>query len=235
MPSLPNNNKLTYAVAAWGGITATACLIRYVKRRAILAREERVASEGGLMPHSQNAVAALSWRAKHTPEKLALEAADGAAQYTYQQYYEQVQQFGKALMAIQEKIKSKEQQLGVAVHAFNEPRWFFASLGAQAAEWTVSGIYLTNTYDQASHVLTTSHVKVLVLESEDLLETTYSKVLKDFPDLTVVLLQGGDDTGKFPGKDRVLSYAKFLDRAKGKGLKDPKDLSPDKVTSLVCI
>eukprot|EP00977_Amphora_coffeiformis_P001009 scaffold219_cov156-Amphora_coffeaeformis.AAC.7 len=236
MPSSSNNHKLTCAVAAWGGITATVYLIRLWKRRSVRAREERVAYQGGLMPQTQNAVHALAWRAQQTPEKLALEAADGAAQYTWQQYYEQVQQFGKALMAIQETIPSSDkEQLGVAVHAFNEPRWFFACLGALIAEWTVSGIYLTNTYSQASYVLQTSHVKVLVLESKKLLETTYSKVLADFPDLTVVLLKGGDDDtqGTFPGRDRVLSYAKFLGKAKNQSLKDPKDLDPYKVTSLV--
>ena len=42
---------------------------------------------------------------------------------------------------------------GVAVHAFNEPRWFFAAVGALAAGWTISGVYLTNTYEQSKHIL----------------------------------------------------------------------------------
>lgn len=231
-----NNDRLTLALATWGGITATTLLIRWYKRHSIRAREERVASQGGLMPQVKNAVEALAWRGKHSPtDRIALEAADGKTQYTWQQYYDQVQQFAKSLLAIQAKIPNDAQseQWGVAVHAFNEPRWFFAALGALAAEWTVSGIYLTNTYPQAAHVMKTSHVKVLVLESEELLQTTYAKVLSDFPDLTVVLLQGdGSSSG---GKDRVLSYSDFLAKGNGFGSKDPKDLNPETVTSLVRI
>ena len=100
--------------------------------------------------------------------------ADGAT-YTWSQYHEEARAFGKALVA------TGGASGGVAVHAFNEPRWFFAALGALAAGWTVSGIYTTNTYDQAAHILRTSGVKVLVLQSAHMLQTTYSKVLEDFP------------------------------------------------------
>ena len=135
------NNSFTYALAAWGGITATTCLWRWYQRRSVQAREDRIALDNGLMPQCHNAVEALAWRATNTPDKLALEAADGAAQYNWQEYYQQVQQFARSLVALSSKGNTKGQQhSGVAVHAFNEPRWFFSALGALAAEWTISGM-----------------------------------------------------------------------------------------------
>ena len=97
---------------------------------------------------------------------------------------------------------------GVAVHAFNCPEWFFAALGAMHANWTVSGIYTTNTYDQASHILRTSNVRVLVLESEEMLSSVYGSLLEDFPAVTAVLLRGGDAS---PGS-RTPSWDAFIAR-----------------------
>ena len=97
----------------------------------------------------------------------------------------------------------------------------------------MEGIYLTNTYSQAAHVLKTSDVKVLVLESQKLLDTTYVSVLKDFPGLTVVLLEGGKASSSGNNKDRVLSYDAFLALGNNAGaggppkLKDPKALDPE--------
>lgn len=214
--SQKNNQTLTYAVAVWAGITTSTFLVRWYKRRSVKARETKVAEEMGLMPQVQNAVEALAWRAKHTPNQLALEACDGSTEYTWKEYFDQVQQFAKALVSLQ---KQGGKQQGVAVHAFNEPRWFFSALGALAAEWTISGIYLTNTYPQAVHVLKTSAVKVLVLESQELLDTTYADVLQDFPNLTVVLLKGESSN-----KGRVVSYQAFLEKGKEASLKLAKDL-----------
>jgi long-subunit acyl-CoA synthetase (AMP-forming) len=139
-----------------------------------------------------------------------------------------VQRFAAAVLA----SSASPASAGIAIHAFNEPRWFFATLGALAAGWTVTGIYLTNTYDQAKHVLKTSEVRVLVLESAELLETTYRTVLKDFADLTVVILRGLIHDAS----PRVLSYDAFL--AKGSAMQPstltpPAQLSKDVVASLV--
>ena len=93
---------------------------------------------------------------------------------------------------------------------------------------------MTNTYSQAAHVIKTSDVKVLVLESKELLDSTYKSVLKDFPGLTVVLLEGAGEgtTSKASGnKDRVLSYDAFLSLGNSGGvppkLKEPKALDPE--------
>ena len=222
MPASHQKSNLTYALAAWGGIAATTCLVRWYKRRSSNAREVRVAQELGLMPQVQNCVDALAWRAANTPDQLALEACDGSTQYTWKDYYQQVQQFAKALVAC---TKAGGKQQGVAIHAFNEPRWFVSAMGSLAAEWTISGIYLTNTYPQAAHVIKTSAVKVLVVESKELLDITYADVLKDFPEITVVLLNGESN------KDRVLSYSTFMENGKDATLKSPKSLDPDTVIS----
>ena len=89
----------------------------------------------------------------------------------------------------------------------------------------------TNSYDQAAHVLRTSQVKVLVLESNDLLDTTYKTVLKDFPSLKVVLLEGGDRNAS----SRTPSYNAFVTNNKNSGIQltPPKQLSDDAVASLV--
>jgi len=220
-----SNNNLTYAAIAWGGISVTTFLVRWAKRRSIQKREDSVAKENGLMPQCENAVDALAWRASMTPEKLALESFDGTEQYSWSEYYSQVQQFAKSLLELSGEVGSNNEQHGVAVHAFNEPRWFVAALGALAAEWTISGIYLTNTYEQAAHVIKTSGVQVLLLESQKLLDTTYNQVMKDFPNLTVVLLQGGDASTNI----RVLPYDAFLKLGNDKNiqLKDPKTLDPE--------
>ena len=66
------------------------------------------------------------------------------------------------------------------MHAFNEPRWFFAALGALKAGWTVSGIYTTNTYEQAAHIIRTSGVRVLVLESTKQLQRLINRYSTTF-------------------------------------------------------
>ena len=92
------------------------------------------------------------------------------------------------------------------MHAFNEPRWFFAALGALKAGWTVSGIYTTNTYEQAAHIIRTSGVRVLVLESTKQLTTTYQSVFTDFPALKVVLLDASPSSKVRP----ALAYDSFV-------------------------
>ena len=139
--SRSKQQSLTYAVAAWGGIAAVTCFLRWHKRRSAQAREDRIAEQNGLMPQCQNAIEALAWRASNSPDKLALEAADGVTQYSWKEYYYQVECFARSLVVIQGP-SAKDHQHGVAVHAFNEPRWFFAALGALAAEWTISGMML---------------------------------------------------------------------------------------------
>ena len=229
------NNRslpLSVALAAWGGITISTYAIRWLQKRRLTRREELVAAKGGLLPQATNAVHALEIRALLTPDKIALTDADGATSFTWKEYYSQVQQFGRALRAcVSDASTISDEQYGVAVHAFNEPRWFISALGALAAGWTVSGIYLTNTYDQAAHVLRTSNVKVLVLESQELLETVYKNVLKDFPTLKVVLLNGGDENAS----SRTPSYQAFVSDVKISGIElpSPAELPDDAVASLV--
>ncbi len=230
------SSSLSLALAAWGGITISTFAIRWLQRRRLAIREERVATDGGLLPQARNAIHALEIRALATPDKVALTDANGVTSFTWSEYCNQVQQFGRALLnntsvSTSSSISDDEQQYGVAVHAFNQPRWFFSALGALAAGWTVSGIYLTNTYDQAAHVLRTSQVKVLVLESQELLDTVYKNVLKDFSTLTVVLLKGGDEDAT----SRTPSYQAFISHSKNSSvnLPLPAELPDNAVSSLV--
>ncbi len=224
--------SLTYALAAWSGIAVSTCLIRWLRHRRLLSREQHVASQGGLLPQAANAVHALEIRASLMPEKIALVGADGTTTFTWKEYYHQVQQFARALKQTND---GREQTNGVAIHAFNTPEWFIAAIGAMAAGWTVSGIYLTNTYDQAAHVLRTSEVKVLLLEKRELLETTYKTVLTDFPTLKVVLLQGGDDdaSSRTPSYHAFLNNKHDVNSETNKQLMLPSELSNHAVASLV--
>lgn len=222
----PNRSTLTYAVGLWGGIALTTWLCRLRRRKKYASVEAKIAQQGGLLPEVHNVVEALEWRSRECSDKLALKCTHGTT-YSWKEYHTQVQLFGRALMTTQRDASGH----GVAVHAFNEPRWFFAALGALAAGWTISGIYLTNTYDQAAHVLKTSDVKVLVLETSEQLETIYKTLFQDFPGIQVVILNGGDEALH----SSVLSYDAFLEKAadSSRPLKAPKDLPGEAVTSLV--
>lgn len=189
------------------------------------------------MPTARNVVHALELRAAdpQTRRAVALVDADDddGVTYTWTEYYAQVVAFAAALQP--------HHPGGVAIHAFNCPRWFFCAMGALAAGKSVSGIYLTNTYPQAVHILKTSAVQVLVVETEDMLQTTYAKLWEDFPNgLTVVVLRPGKDFQSSSGADnkRVVSYRDFVHTDDHKhdsttALTPPRDLSPDQVASLV--
>ena len=196
MPS----SRLKTTAAVWGGVGLAAVTIRALKRWRNRKREERIAAQGGRLPDCPTVVHALAKRAELTPNDIALVACDGA-QYTWQQYDSESSAFARSLIELGEKQ-------GVAVHAFNEPRWFFAALGALKAGWTVSGIYTTNTYEQAAHIIRTSGVRVLVLESTKQLSTTYKSVFNDFPGLKVVLLDATPSSKVRP----ALAYDSFVRR-----------------------
>lgn len=187
-------------------------------------REKRIGTQGGILPQANNVVHALELRA--VSEALALQGADGR-KFSWKEYYEQVRSFAGALAS-----KSQGGVGGVAVHAFNCPEWFFGAIGALAAGWTVSGIYLSNTYEQATHIIKTSRVKVLILEDAQMLETTYGKVLEEFPYLSVVLLKGGDADphSRTPSWE---AFCSLSNAGKDAILTPPSQLSPDSVATLV--
>ena len=152
-PGIHHKSILSFLVGA-----GVATLVYRACKRALNARREAaVAAAGGRIPEARNVVEALRHRALRTPAAVALVGADGAT-YSWSAYDSESRRFGRALASIGASG-------GVAIHAFNEPRWFFAAVGALAAGWTVSGIYSTNTYDQSRHILSTSEVKVLVVET----------------------------------------------------------------------
>lgn len=231
----------TTALGCWGGAVVVTYFWRVAHRRALQAREQNVLEKGGLLPTAENVVHALQWRATHpaTQNVTALVSHDGVTSFTWKEYYHQVVQFAVALQSLNGGVRSGSPATppSVAIHAFNCPSWFFCALGALAAGGSVSGIYLTNTYPQALHILHTSAVQVLVVESEQLLTTTYAKLLDDFPSgLTVVVLQPG---ATFKSSATVVSYNDFVKSHSKQATTpaaletEPKDLSKDQVASLV--
>ena len=228
------SSRFYYLAGAWAGITAGTLVVRAAKRATNRKREKDVLAAGGLVPEASNVVAALARRAadRASASRTALVAADGKTEWSWSAYYDSVRAFGAALISVGGSSGGGGGAAGIAVHAFNCPEWFFAALGAMHAGWTVSGIYTTNTYDQAAHILRTSAVKVLVLESKEQLSQTYGKLLEEFPAVVAVLLRGGDNDPT----SRTPSYAAFLERGENvaSALPSADDLSPQRVTSLVC-
>lgn len=205
-------STLPLAISIWGGATICCFLYRRLQRY-----KEKGPPE--IYQHTHNPVQALEYQALHNGLKVAMVSCTGET-LTWSEYYRAVNSFARALLEYGTTA-------GVAIHAFNEPRWFVACLGGLAAGWTCSGIYLTNTYTQANHILSTSEVKVLVLESADLLRTTYQNLWKDHPELVVVLLNGSFHDA------RAKTWDEFMQSNQSAKLVSPGDLAGTNVASLV--
>ena len=100
--------------------------------------------------------------------------------YTWKEYAERVTRFKNYLL--QYSLSN------VAIHAFNSPEWFVATMGSIAARKHVAGIYNTNTDLQCLHVIETGDCRVLVLDTVDTLIKHYSQVFQQLYDAKVRIL-----------------------------------------------
>jgi long-chain-fatty-acid--CoA ligase ACSBG len=91
--------------------------------------------------------------------------------YNWEKYADKVTRFKNYLL--QNKYSN------TAIHAFNSPEWFIATLGSIVARSHVAGIYNTNTDKQCLHVIKTAECDVLVVDTFDTLIKNYSEVFSD--------------------------------------------------------
>ncbi|VBB18955.1 hypothetical protein YASMINEVIRUS_1487 [Yasminevirus sp. GU-2018] len=84
----------------------------------------------------------------------------------------------------------------VALHSFNCPEWFIASMGSMIANRIFTGIYNTNNTEQCMHVVNTGKCDVLVIESYSLLLEKYSSVFTDLTSRGVKVVVINNDREK---------------------------------------
>jgi long-chain-fatty-acid--CoA ligase ACSBG len=91
--------------------------------------------------------------------------------YSWEKYADKVTRFKNYLMM--------NNFSNTAIHAFNSPEWFIATLGSIVARSHVAGIYNTNTDKQCLHVIKTAECDILVVDTFDTLIKHYSEVFSD--------------------------------------------------------
>eukprot|EP00636_Phaeomonas_parva_P015083 CAMPEP_0118862318 /NCGR_PEP_ID=MMETSP1163-20130328/7555_1 /TAXON_ID=124430 /ORGANISM="Phaeomonas parva, Strain CCMP2877" /LENGTH=658 /DNA_ID=CAMNT_0006796209 /DNA_START=112 /DNA_END=2088 /DNA_ORIENTATION=+ len=229
--SLPASTRSL--VLGAGAAAAAALVVSYAlkPRRRPTPQPETPAPK---MPEARTVVEALALRAEGPNKHKAALQPVGAPAVTWAQYFEHVQGFSRALRAVgMPEVGAGPGPLpGVAVHAFNCPEWFYAALGAMLGRWTVSGIYNTNTYDQAAHILRTSDVRVLIIQDAEMYHATYEQQLHaDFPEVLAVVI--ADPAGSLPARREVMTYAAFVATGVGEATPAVRELRDDDVASLV--
>lgn len=115
-------------------------------------------------------------------------AADTAwTTWTWREYRDEVDAFGKALLSI-----GVQKSDIINIIGFNAPEWLFANYGAIAAGCVPAGIYTTNLPEACKYISSHSKAKVVVVEGIKQLEKYY-EISKDLPDLKALVVYGGDE------------------------------------------
>lgn len=146
-----------------------------------------------------------------TPTQGAKAADTPWTTWTWKEYRDEVDSFGKALLSI-----GVEKFDIVNIIGFNAPEWLFANYGAIAAGCVPAGIYTTNLPDACKYISAHSKAKVVVVEGIKQLEKYYD-ISKDLPDLKALVVYGGDE---IPAdiKDKCsvpcYTYAAFVNKGK---------------------
>ncbi|MBD8868423.1 AMP-dependent synthetase/ligase [Nocardioides donggukensis] len=102
-------------------------------------------------------------------------------EYTWEDYWEQVQLAGHAYLAL-----GLEPGDRVAIHAENRPEWLIADMGALAARAASVGVYPTNPAAEVGYLLGDSGAKVILAEDQEQVDKTF-EVLDQAPDLRKVV------------------------------------------------
>lgn len=100
---------------------------------------------------------------KSEPKRSALQVERGGkwVKWTWQEYYEDVKNFGKALLAVDASERSSVNIIG-----FNSPEWLIAFMGAIFANNIPSGVYTTNSPEACLYVAKHSDAEVIVAENK---------------------------------------------------------------------
>jgi len=112
---------------------------------------------------------------------------DQERKWTYEQYFNQINNSAKALIEL-----GLEPNRTVAVLGNNSPEWFSCAVGAVFAGGLVTGVYTTNTAEAVAYQLKHSRANIAVVDSEAQLEKLLS-VRDKLPDLKHIVLYGEDE------------------------------------------
>jgi long-chain-fatty-acid--CoA ligase ACSBG len=134
---------------------------------------------------------------------LRIKRNNNWVEWTWKQYYDEVLQFGRALIHV-----GLQPRQCISILGFNSPEWFIADLGAIAAGGIAAGIYTTNGPDACKYILEHSESVVVVVENEHQL----NKILAIRPGLPFLkaIVQWSGDVPKVEG---VFSWKDFMDLA----------------------
>lgn len=151
---------------------------------------------------------AFKIRVQTVGDKNVLAAKKGArdgpwTKWTWKQYYAEVRNVAKALMAL--GCKHHE---AVNVLAFNSPEWFFVAMGGVFAGTTPAGIYITNNGPSCEYIINHSKAKVVFVDNDGQLQKILS-VRTNCPTLTAIVHWGPDcpKDGSVPG---LMSWGAFV-------------------------
>ena len=144
----------------------------------------------------------LKRAANRYPDRLALSVKRDGVQkeWTYQQYYDDVQTCAKAFINL-----GLERFSSVLILGFNSPEWMIADLAAIYAGGIAVGVYITNGADACLHNALDSNAKIAVVENYQQLQKILA--IKDqIPDLKAIVQWSGE-----PKVDGVLSWQKMME------------------------
>ena len=197
-----------------------AALVGAAASLALLARRRKQRETLAQHPAVSNVVEALRARGTGIARAKTALVSAGGAEVTWSGFLQASEAFARAVAQLRVASVDGRSLDGVAIHAFNCCEWFYAAMGAMMAHHTVSGIYNTNSYEQAAHILRTSDVRVLVIESTALYHSHYAvRLEEDFPNVLAVVIEAAG-LQEQPGK--VVSYESFVAGGKVDYSMDPR-------------
>jgi long-chain-fatty-acid--CoA ligase ACSBG len=148
----------------------------------------------------------------HKRPKQGQDVADVAwTKYSWKEYRQQVDSFGKALLKV-----GFARFDTINIIGFNAPEWFFANFGAIAAGGIPAGVYTTNNPEACAYVAEHSKAKVVVCEGVKQLEKYY-EISRNLPNLTALVMYGTDtipEDVKSKCSVPVYTFEGFLDLGK---------------------
>eukprot|EP00026_Physarum_polycephalum_P004408 Phypoly_transcript_04427.p1 GENE.Phypoly_transcript_04427~~Phypoly_transcript_04427.p1 ORF type:complete len:660 (+),score=152.47 Phypoly_transcript_04427:135-2114(+) len=167
---------------------------------------ERPIQFGTAYPANEPAITVPNWFKdkieKYKHEKALSVKRDGVwLTWTYQQYYDQIIRFAKALIKIGLKPFETCSILG-----FNSPEWFMADVGTIFAGGIACGIYATNGPEACKYIIEHSTSSVVVVENEAQLKKIL-QVKAELPHIKAIVQYLGEVK---PNSDSIFAWEQFL-------------------------
>ena len=124
--------------------------------------------------------------------------------WTWQEYYEDVRKFGKAVMAVEASERSSVNIIG-----FNAPEWFIAFMGAIFANNIPSGVYTTNSPESCLYVAKHSDAEIIVAENKAQLKK-YESVISELSNVKAFVLYQDELPERRQNDPRFFTWQQFL-------------------------